>query len=64
MADIYKPITNDNGATIGEQLDWHKFNEWVEQKDRQIEELRAAVEHLAFKDVRNDSEKLHLFWKE
>ena len=64
MADIYKPITTNNGTPIGEQLDWHKFKEWVDQKDRQIEELRAMVEHLAFKDVRNDNEKLHLFWKE
>lgn len=64
MTDIYKPVFTDNGVPIGEQLDWHKFKEWVDQKDRQIEELRAMVEHLAFKDVRNDNEKLHLNWKE
>ena len=64
MADIYKPITTDNGTPIGEQLDQHKFKEWVDQKDRQMEELRAMVEHLAFKDVRNDNGKLHLNWKE
>ena len=58
MADIYKPIFTDNGVPIGEQLDWHKFKAWVEQKDRQIEELRTMVEHLAFKDVRNDDQEL------
>lgn len=64
MADIYKPVFTDNGVPIGEQLDWHKFKAWVEQKDRQIEELRTMVEHLAFKDVRNNNQELHLNWKE
>lgn len=64
MADICKPIIIDYGVQIGEQLDLQKLKMWVNQKDRQIEELRAMVEHLAFKDVRNDNEKLHLNWKE
>lgn len=37
MANIYKTITTDNGIPIGEELDWHKFKEWVDQKDRQID---------------------------
>ena len=64
MADIYKPVFTNNGVPIGEQLDWYKFKEWVDQKDRQIEELRSMVECLAFKDVRNDNQELHLNWKE
>lgn len=64
MADIYKTIYTNNGTPIGEELDWHKFKQWVEQKDRQIAELRYVVEQLAFKDVRNDYGELHLAWKE
>ena len=64
MADIYKTIYTDNGMPIGEELDWRKFKEWVEQKDRQIAELRMMVEQLALKDVRNDYGELHLNWKE
>ena len=65
MADFLKNECFDNGIPYAVTVDLEKLKEWADQKDRQIEELRLMVEHLAFKDVyRFDKQELHLDWKE
>ena len=65
MVDFIKELCmRDNDIAYGITVDIPKLAEWAEQKDRQIQELREMVEHLAFKDVKNDKHELHLNWNE
>lgn len=65
MVDFIKELRmRDNDTAYGITVDIPKLAEWAEQKDRQIQELREMVEHLAFKDVKNDKHELHLNWNE
>lgn len=65
MVDFIKELRmRDDDIAYGITVDIPKLAEWAEQKDRQIQELREKVEHLAFKDVNNDKHELHLNWNE
>ena len=65
MIDFIREINYSDG-TSNHSINIQKLKEWAEKKDRQIEELKAMVERLAFKDIVNDKEidNIHLNWKE
>lgn len=65
MVDFIKELRMSNNDIAYEiTVDIPKLAEWAEQKDRQIQELCEMMEHLAFKDVKNDKHELHLNWNE